>query len=134
MKIIRKVYNISTVLLYLCMTLVWLMLYIFMGEDIDLNTTEEYISFIKFTCIYLLLVMMYFMKGKQHTVKAVILAIGMALTPILIAGYMGARGHIEKDIALLTSRKLVLLIHILTYGIGFVKTYKHYEKELWAKT
>jgi hypothetical protein len=99
-----------------------------MGEDTDLNTTEEYISFIKFTSIYLMLVMMYFVKSKQHTVKLVILAIGMALTPILIAGYMGARSVIEKDIALLTSRKLVFLIHILTYGIGLVKTYKHYKK------
>lgn len=134
MKIIKKVYNISTVLLYLCITLVWLMIYIFMGEDINLNTTEEYISVIKFTCIYLILVTMYFVKSKQNIVKAVILAIGMALIPILIAGYMGARGHIEKDMALLTSRKLVLLVHILTYGIGFVKTYKHYKKELWAKT
>lgn len=134
MKIIKKVHNIATIFLYLCMTLIWLMIYIFMGEDTDLNTTESYISFMKFTCIYLVLVMMYLIKSKQHTIKVVILAIGLALTPILIAGYMGARGHIEKDIALLASRKIVLLIHILTYGIGTVKTYKHYEKELWAKT
>lgn len=134
MKIVKKISNISTVLLYIFATLVWLLGYIFIGEDTNLNTAESYISFMKFTGIYLLLVMMYIMVSKQNTMKTVMVAIGVTLTPILIVGYMGARGLIDKDMGLLISRKVALLLHILTYGIGLVKTLKHYKQELWINT
>lgn len=127
MKTTNKLYNLSICTLYILITLVWLITYIFIGEDLDLNTSETYLSFMNFTYIYLFLVILFISTSKQVAVKIVITFISFMLTPILIAGYMGSATLINGHIGLFCLRKNTLLLHILVYAIGVFNIYRHYK-------
>lgn len=106
---------------YLLVTLLWSIFYIFMGEDVELNNSETYQSFIKFTMTYLAIITINMWLSKLKEVNVIITGIGLLIIPILIAGYVGSLSVDEKSLELINSRFLTLIIHSIVYIISVIK-------------
>jgi len=121
MKIRDVIYIFITLSVYFIATTIWLILYIFLGEDTELNTLEDYMFYGQYTGVYLLVILFHILYNNQKIVNVSMILVGVLLIPIIISGYLGAVNMSESVTRLSSSRMVTIIAFAIVYGIGIVK-------------
>ena len=83
-----------------------------MGEDLVLNTLQEYIAFSGFSLIFYFAIFWFVHCNPSRKVRGIIALSSVGLLPLLIFGYVGAKSIIVPDQGLVTTRLIALIIHM----------------------
>ena len=107
-----KLFNTLFTLLYFVALFIWLIWYIFLGEDVELNTLQEYIAFNGFSLVFYFAIFLLVHRNPSRIVKGIIALSSVGLLPLLVVGYVGAKSVITPDQGLVTARLIALVIHM----------------------
>lgn len=117
----KFIYSFIVLFSYLIVTLSWLTFYVFLGEDIELNSIELYQCFTNFTMIYLMIVAVHICFIDNKNINVIMSGVGLIIIPLLIAGYSGAIGIEMQSDDLIASRFITMSIHSVVYIICAIK-------------
>ncbi|KGG79426.1 hypothetical protein Y919_12125 [Caloranaerobacter azorensis H53214] len=114
-----RAFNFVFIFAYVFIMLIWFMTYIFIGEDVELNTMHTYFIFNGFSIAFCFIIFLFLKFSHCDKSKLLVVLFEATLILLLVAGFLGSKGVIVPDRNLVYTRGIVLILHlfIVSYGI-----------------
>lgn len=122
-----RVFNFIFIFVYIFIILIWLMIYILIDEDVELNTMQMYFAFNGFNIVFYFMIFLFLKFSHSKISKMLVVLFGVILTPILVAGFLGAIDVNVTYRGLVYTRLIVLILHLFIMGYGISRIIKFFQ-------